>query len=125
MYVFGPWYERKLMVSTMAPPLFDLLTVGSYSQVSLLFMVCIYSVHGMNHLATRRCFLEDPPNNNIAGQLLHITIQCPVYNESLAGVIIPTVESLKVAISTYELQGGTERLRYLYTMTACNFSTGT
>ena len=43
----------------------------------------------------------------ISGNLPHITIQCPVYMESLAGVIDPTVKSLKIAISTYESQGGT------------------
>ena len=43
----------------------------------------------------------------ITRELPHITIQCPVYTESLAGVIDPTVQSLKIAISTYELQGGT------------------
>lgn len=37
----------------------------------------------------------------------HITIQMPVYKESLAGVIIPTVTSLKTAISHYESHGGT------------------
>ena len=47
------------------------------------------------------------PDRRITGDLPHITIQCPVYKESLAGVIDPTVQSLKVAISTYELQGGT------------------
>jgi hypothetical protein len=36
----------------------------------------------------------------------HITIQMPVYKESLAGVIIPTVTSLKAAISHYESHGG-------------------
>ncbi|KAK2834852.1 hypothetical protein FQN49_006849 [Arthroderma sp. PD_2] len=35
-----------------------------------------------------------------------ITIQLPVYTESLAGVIIPTVTSLKAAISYYESHGG-------------------
>ncbi|KAF2454646.1 glycosyl transferase family group 2-domain-containing protein [Lineolata rhizophorae] len=37
----------------------------------------------------------------------HITIQMPVYKESLDGVIIPTVTSLKAAISHYESHGGT------------------
>lgn len=37
----------------------------------------------------------------------HITIQMPVYKESLAGVIMPTVASLKKAISHYESHGGT------------------
>ncbi|EZF73045.1 hypothetical protein H105_04976, partial [Trichophyton soudanense CBS 452.61] len=36
-----------------------------------------------------------------------ITIQLPVYTESLTGVIIPTVTSLKAAISYYESHGGT------------------
>jgi hypothetical protein len=36
----------------------------------------------------------------------HITIQMPVYKESLAGVIIPTVTSLKACISHYESHGG-------------------
>ncbi|TKA62651.1 hypothetical protein B0A49_06523 [Cryomyces minteri] len=50
----------------------------------------------------------------------HITIQMPVYKESLAGVIIPTVTSLKAAISHYESHGGSasifvndDGLRYL------------
>jgi hypothetical protein len=41
------------------------------------------------------------------GQLPHITIQCPVYKEGLTSVIAPTVKSVKAAISTYEMQGGT------------------
>jgi hypothetical protein len=47
------------------------------------------------------------PARRLTGQLPHITIQCPVYKESLTGVIDPTIQSLKAAISTYELQGGT------------------
>jgi hypothetical protein len=37
----------------------------------------------------------------------HVTIQMPVYKENLDTVIKPTVESLKAAISHYELNGGT------------------
>lgn len=40
-------------------------------------------------------------------QLPHVTIQMPVYKEGLQAVIEPTIASLKVAISTYEMQGGT------------------
>lgn len=39
-------------------------------------------------------------------RLPHVTIQCPVYKEGLQGVIVPTVRSLKEAMTTYELQGG-------------------
>lgn len=43
-----------------------------------------------------------------------ITIQMPVYTESLNGVIIPTVTSLKAAISHYESHGGKIRVRLPY-----------
>lgn len=40
----------------------------------------------------------------------HMTIQMPIYKESLEGVIMPTVASLKEAISHYELCGGTANI---------------
>jgi len=43
----------------------------------------------------------------MTGTLPHITIQMPVYKESLETVLAPTIESINVAIKTYELQGGT------------------
>ena len=43
-------------------------------------------------------------------RLPHVTIQCPVFKESLQSVIMPTVQSLKLAISTYELQGGSANI---------------
>jgi cellulose synthase/poly-beta-1,6-N-acetylglucosamine synthase-like glycosyltransferase len=46
----------------------------------------------------------------INGDLPHITVQCPVYKEGLASVIAPTVRSIKQAISTYELQGGSANI---------------
>ncbi len=42
--------------------------------------------------------------------LPHVTIQCPVYKEGLAAVIAPTIKSIKQAISTYELQGGSANI---------------
>ncbi|MCJ1310985.1 hypothetical protein MMC25_004654 [Agyrium rufum] len=42
--------------------------------------------------------------------LPHVTIQCPVYKEGLWSVIEPTVRSLKAAISTYEMQGGSANI---------------
>jgi hypothetical protein len=50
-----------------------------------------------------------PPRLNSA-TLPHITIQCPVYKEGLSSVIAPTVKSIKQAISTYELQGGSANM---------------
>lgn len=43
-------------------------------------------------------------------QLPHVTIQMPVYKEGLSAVIRPTVLSLKSAISTYEMQGGSANI---------------
>jgi hypothetical protein len=42
--------------------------------------------------------------------LPHVTIQAPVYKESLEEVIQPTIVSIKKAISTYELQGGSANI---------------
>lgn len=44
------------------------------------------------------------------GDLPHVTIQMPVYKEGLKSVIEPTIISIKQAISTYELQGGTANI---------------
>ena len=46
----------------------------------------------------------------LRGNLPHITIVMPVYKESLKGVLAPTIESLQIAIQTYELQGGTANI---------------
>ncbi|KAG5913841.1 hypothetical protein E4U42_000845, partial [Claviceps africana] len=51
-----------------------------------------------------------PPPRLQSSVLPHITIQCPVYKEGLQGVIIPTVKSIKQAMSTYELQGGSANM---------------
>lgn len=42
--------------------------------------------------------------------LPHVTIQMPVYKEGLHAVIEPTIRSVKAAISTYEMQGGTANI---------------
>lgn len=51
-----------------------------------------------------------PPPRLQSATLPHITIQCPVYKEGLGSVIAPTVKSIKQAISTYELQGGSANM---------------
>ncbi|KAH6646032.1 glycosyl transferase family group 2-domain-containing protein [Truncatella angustata] len=51
-----------------------------------------------------------PPPRIQSGPLPHLTVQCPVYKEGLGAVIAPTVKSIKQAISTYELQGGSANI---------------
>lgn len=50
------------------------------------------------------------PSRLCSESLPHITIQMPVYKEKLATVIAPTLRSLRAAISTYEMQGGTANI---------------
>ena len=57
-----------------------------------------------------RFYSAKAPARNLVGELPHITIQCPVYKEGLQSVIAPTVKSIKQAISTYELQGGSANM---------------
>ncbi|KAK5655991.1 hypothetical protein OQA88_5129 [Cercophora sp. LCS_1] len=51
-----------------------------------------------------------PPPRLQSSTLPHITVQCPVYKEGLNAVIAPTVKSIKQAMSTYELQGGSANM---------------
>ncbi|KAE8454018.1 hypothetical protein EG329_007794 [Mollisiaceae sp. DMI_Dod_QoI] len=53
---------------------------------------------------------KPPRRLNRDGFLPHVTIQMPVYKEGLAAVIQPTIISLKAAISTYEMQGGSANI---------------
>ncbi|KAI1773548.1 glycosyl transferase family group 2-domain-containing protein [Hypoxylon cercidicola] len=59
-----------------------------------------------------RYYSGKPPKrlNREVDRLPHVTIQMPVYKEGLKGVIMPTVQSLKQCISTYELQGGSANI---------------
>ncbi|MCJ1374096.1 hypothetical protein MMC20_005327 [Loxospora ochrophaea] len=69
---------------------------------------CIGPVRQM-HMNSKFYSAQTPPR--LANRILpHITIQCPVYKEGLASVIAPTVKSIKQAISTYELQGGSANM---------------
>ncbi|KIY52210.1 hypothetical protein FISHEDRAFT_63947 [Fistulina hepatica ATCC 64428] len=44
------------------------------------------------------------------GRLPHVTIQMPVYKESLESVLTPSILSLKKAMQTYARQGGTSHI---------------
>jgi len=61
----------------------------------------------VGQLAANSRFYSGIPTKRIRGDLPHVTIQCPVYREGLWAVIDPTMASVRAAISTYEMQGGT------------------
>ncbi|GBE85655.1 glycosyl transferase family group 2-domain-containing protein [Sparassis latifolia] len=50
------------------------------------------------------------PNKVVDGNLPHITIELPVYKESLKETIGPSVYSIKKAMQTYARQGGTSSI---------------
>jgi hypothetical protein len=73
---------------------------------------CVAQLFGpTNQLTSNSKFFSGKAPRRIQhGTLPHVTIQCPVYKESLHSVINPTVQSIKSAISTYEMQGGSANL---------------
>ncbi|KAJ7732133.1 glycosyl transferase family group 2-domain-containing protein [Mycena metata] len=54
--------------------------------------------------------VKPAPNPAVDNALPHITIQCPVYKESLKETIAPSVLSVKKAMQTYARQGGTSAI---------------
>ncbi|KAJ7503345.1 glycosyl transferase family group 2-domain-containing protein [Mycena galericulata] len=54
--------------------------------------------------------VKPAPNPAVDNALPHITIQCPVYKESLRETIAPSVLSVKKAMQTYARQGGTSSI---------------
>jgi cellulose synthase/poly-beta-1,6-N-acetylglucosamine synthase-like glycosyltransferase len=51
-----------------------------------------------------------PPKGDQQELLPHVTIQMPVYKESLEQTIAPSIESIKKAMQTYARQGGTSSI---------------
>lgn len=86
----------------------------------LFFAICIFTdifqVFGpITGVTTNsRCYSSLRPDiykaYKVGFRPTHITIQIPVYKEGLESVIIPTVNSVKAAISHYELNGGTANI---------------
>ncbi|KAK3695765.1 glycosyl transferase family group 2-domain-containing protein [Podospora appendiculata] len=73
---------------------------------------CLAQIFGPIRQLTEnsKFFSARPPPRLQTATLPHVTVQCPVYKEGLVGVIAPTVKSIKQAMSTYELQGGSANM---------------
>ncbi|KAI9729930.1 MAG: hypothetical protein M1818_008370 [Claussenomyces sp. TS43310] len=97
------------------------LTILAYVPIQMFFglffmqlvVICLLELFG----PTSQCFSNSRSFSGRSprrlrpedGPLPHVTIQIPVYTEGLA-VVEPTIQSLKAAISTYEMQGGTANI---------------
>ncbi|KAK4041519.1 glycosyl transferase family group 2-domain-containing protein [Parachaetomium inaequale] len=73
---------------------------------------CLAQIFGpIRQLTINSKFYSARPPPRLRSSILpHVTVQCPVYKEGLGGVIVPTVKSIKQAMSTYELQGGSANM---------------
>jgi len=117
--VFIGFGTRTLVVESMVDRSFLRLLLLLLIPVQVFFSLffwqvvigCFAQIFGpIKHMNENSRFYSGKPPPRITGILPHITIQCPVYKEGLQGVIQPTVRSIKAAISTYELQGGTANI---------------
>ncbi|RAL65938.1 hypothetical protein DID88_005599 [Monilinia fructigena] len=83
----------------------------NYTRLALLILTPVQLFGPVQQMSINSKFYSaNPPPRILDGNLPHITIQCPVYKEGLHSVIAPTVKSIKQAISTYELQGGSANM---------------
>lgn len=103
--VDGSYIRLALLALTPVQIFFTLF----FSQV---IMGCLAQLFGPVRQMTinSKFYSARAPARLQSAVLPHITIQCPVYKEGLSSVIAPTVKSIKQAISTYELQGGSANM---------------
>jgi hypothetical protein len=115
---------RAIILETMTdkfwPRLLLLLTMPLWISLGLFFVIVVFGnlfevigpITGVK--SNSRFHSAVKPNLKLARaqgfQAPPITIQMPIYTESLEGVVKPTVASLQAAISYYESRGGTARI---------------
>ncbi|KAI1328658.1 glycosyl transferase family group 2-domain-containing protein [Xylariaceae sp. FL0255] len=107
---------RELAIEISIDDSFIRLALVALAPVQIFFTLfflqvvvgCLTQIFGpIRQLTVNSKFYSARPPPRLQTAILpHVTVQCPVYKEGLGAVIMPTVRSLKQAISTYELQGG-------------------
>jgi hypothetical protein len=111
---------RQLAIETSVDSSYLRLALLALTPVQIFFTLffgqviigCLSQLFGpIRQLTINSKFYSARPPPRLQTPILpHVTIQCPVYKEGLSSVIAPTVKSVKQAISTYELQGGSANL---------------
>ncbi|KAL5119775.1 hypothetical protein ACEQ8H_002381 [Pleosporales sp. CAS-2024a] len=115
---------RAIILETMTdhfwPRLALILTMPGWCCLALFFVIVLFGnffqvagpINGVT--SNSRFHSAIKPNLALARRMGFtpppITIQMPIYTESLEGVVKPTVASLQSAISYYESRGGTARI---------------
>ncbi|KAH6905024.1 glycosyl transferase family group 2-domain-containing protein [Coprinopsis sp. MPI-PUGE-AT-0042] len=135
--LFAPFYSGLglglsifLVMSGLEILLKEFRLDGDYMRfilmVSFPFLVCVALFFSLQIIANLSfCFgpvaqyhenskyysaVKPIPNPEVDARLPHITIEMPVYKESLEETITPSVNSLKKAMQTYARQGGTSSI---------------
>ncbi|KAI0827193.1 glycosyl transferase family group 2-domain-containing protein [Trametes gibbosa] len=91
-------------------PLFFCVSLFFSMQIIQNVSMCIGPI-AQYHKNSKYYSAEKPrPNKIIDNNLPHVTIQMPVYKESLEAVLAPSIESIKKAMQTYARQGGTSTI---------------
>ncbi|RYP90909.1 hypothetical protein DL770_002986 [Monosporascus sp. CRB-9-2] len=111
---------RQLTIEVMVDGYYVRLALIALAPIQIFFTLffaqvivgCLAQIFGpIRQLDTNSKFYSARLPNRLRRDVLpHVTVQCPVYKEGLNAVIAPTVRSLKQAISTYELQGGSANI---------------
>ncbi|KAK3950370.1 glycosyl transferase family group 2-domain-containing protein [Pseudoneurospora amorphoporcata] len=111
---------RQLAIEVMVDGDYTRLALVALAPVQIFFTLffaqviigCLAQIFGpIKQLSINSKFYSaKPPPRLQTAALPHVTVQCPVYKEGLSGVIAPTVKSIKHAMSTYELQGGSANM---------------
>ncbi|KAL7800031.1 glycosyltransferase [Trichoderma ceciliae] len=111
---------RQLSIEVSVDGSFMRLALVALAPVQVFFTLffaqviigCLAQIFGpIRQLTINSKFYSARPPPRLQSAILpHVTIQCPVYKEGLTGVIMPTVKSIKQAMSTYELQGGSANM---------------
>ncbi|KAH0523751.1 hypothetical protein TsFJ059_008712 [Trichoderma semiorbis] len=111
---------RQLAIEVSVDSTYIRLALVALAPVQIFFTLffaqvivgCLAQIFGpIRQLTINSKFYSARPPPRLQSAILpHVTIQCPVYKEGLQGVIMPTVKSIKQAMSTYELQGGSANM---------------
>ncbi|KAI0764841.1 glycosyl transferase family group 2-domain-containing protein [Fomes fomentarius] len=91
-------------------PLFFCVSLFFTLQIVQNVSMCIGPIAQYHRNSKYYSAVKPRPNKFVDNHLPHITIQMPVYKESLETVLAPSIESLKKAMQTYARQGGTSTI---------------
>ncbi|KAI0746494.1 glycosyl transferase family group 2-domain-containing protein [Daedaleopsis nitida] len=93
-----------------ACPFFFCVSLFFTLQIVQNVSMCIGPIAQVHSNSKYYSAVKPRPNKLVDNNLPHITIQMPVYKESLDTVLAPSIDSLKKAMQTYARQGGTSTI---------------